>query len=47
MSGEWKTEREFAKQVEEVGVGRGKGVPGRGNIFGGRGHDPSGTWNYG
>lgn len=31
-SRELRNEWEFAKQIEEVGVGRGKGIPGRGNV---------------
>lgn len=37
MSWELRNEWGFAKQIEEVGVGRGKGIPHRGNISSGRG----------
>lgn len=42
-----KTEWEFAKQTEELGARRHKGISGRGDISGGRGHSPSRTCKYG
>lgn len=43
----WELKNEFAKHIEEVGVGAGMGIPHRGDVAGGRGRSPSRTCKYG